>query len=285
MSASSMIVLDGVRLAARRLPNLAARSSTVVRRRGRAPRLGILAFAGADGRAPHVAGKVRAGAAAGVEVVVGVVPWAADIDQARRVLETLVCDNDMDGLFVQFPYPDAAWGPQLEAMIPVAVDVDVMSPERVQRVLNATEQLPPVTVSAALELLDAHGVGVAGRRGLVIAEPSDFAAMFRLAFVQRGARMLPLIRPTEATLPERLRGSTLVIAAAGMPGSVRANQLAPGAVAIDVGYFNAGGRGDIDADGGIAHLDAIAAVPGSIGPMTVSCLVERTILFAERRIA
>lgn len=232
-----------------------------------------------------MAGKVRAGTTAGVEVVVRVVPWAAGVDQARRVLETLVRDDDLDGLFVQFPYPDAAWGAQLEAMIPALVDVDVMSPETVKRVLNGIEPLPPVTVSAALELLDAHGVRVAGRRGLVIAEPSDFAAMFRLAFVRRGVQMLPLMRSTDTTLPERLREVTFVIAAAGLPGSVRADQLAPGTVAIDVGYFNPGGRGDFDIDEGIAHLDAIAPVPGSIGPMTVSCLVERTILFAERRIA
>lgn len=280
-----MIILDGVRLATRRLPSLVVRSRAVVQRRGRAPRLGILAFAAADGRAPHVAGKVRAGTTAGVEVVVRVVPWAAGVDQARRVLETLVRDDDLDGLFVQFPYPDAAWGAQLEAMIPALVDVDVMSPETVKRVLNGIEPLPPVTVSAALELLDAHGVRVAGRRGLVIAEPSDFAAMFRLAFVRRGVQMLPLMRSTDTTLPERLREVTFVIAAAGLPGSVRADQLAPGTVAIDVGYFNPGGRGDFDIDEGIAHLDAIAPVPGSIGPMTVSCLVERTILFAERRIA
>jgi methylenetetrahydrofolate dehydrogenase (NADP+)/methenyltetrahydrofolate cyclohydrolase len=285
MPASSVIVLDGVRLAAQRLNNLLARSRAVVQRRGMAPRLGILAFADADGRAPHVAGKVRAGAAAGVEVIVRVVPWAADIDEARRVLETLMRDDGMDGIFVLVPYPDAAWAPQLEAMIPPAVDVDVMSPERVTGVLNGVERLPPVTVSAALALIDAHDVRVAGRRGLVIAEPSDFAAMFRLAFVRCGVQMLPLIRPAETTLHERLREVTVVIAAAGIPGSVRANQLAPGTVAIDVGYFNPGGRGDIDINERIAHLDAIAPVPGSIGPMTVSCLVERTILFAERRIA
>ena len=98
MPASSVIVLDGVRLAAQRLPNLLARSRAVVQRRGMAPRLGILAFADADGRAPHVAGKVRAGAAAGVEVIVRVVPWAADIDEARRVLETLMRDDGMGGI-------------------------------------------------------------------------------------------------------------------------------------------------------------------------------------------
>ncbi len=207
--------------------------------------------------------------------------------EAARTLTPAAVDALWESGLMTYLNPREAGGdePQLEAMIPPAVDVDVMSPERVTGVLNGVERLPPVTVSAALALIDAHDVRVAGRRGLVIAEPSDFAAMFRLAFVRCGVQMLPLIRPAETTLHERLREVTVVIAAAGIPGSVRANQLAPGTVAIDVGYFNPGGRGDIDINERIAHLDAIAPVPGSIGPMTVSCLVERTILFAERRIA
>lgn len=284
MSASSVIVLDGVRLAAQRSPDLVARARAVAATSGAVPRLGILAFADADGRAPHVAGKVRAGAAAGVEVIVRVVPRTADLHEAHAMLKALAHDDRLDGIFVQFPYPDAAWGPQLEALIPASVDVDVMSPERVQRVMSGVERLPPVTVGAALALLDAHAVRVEGRRGLVIAEPSDFAAMFRLAFAQRGVQMLPLMRPTDPNLHEQLREVMVVIAAGGRPGSVRADHLAAGTVAIDVGYFNPGGRGDIDITGGVAHLDAIAPVPGSIGPMTVSCLVERTILFAERRV-
>ncbi len=283
MTAPAVIRLDGVRVAAERLPALRARAAAVQHARGWAPRLGILAFADASGSVPHIAGKVRASAAAGVEVVVRAVPDGASIDDACRALVDLAQTDDVDGVFVQFPYPDAAWGAELERLIPAALDVDVMSPAQVRRYLNGDEPLPPVTVSAAFALLDAHGVAIAGRRGVVIAEPSDFAAMFRLAFVRRGVAMPPLIPPASVIEDGRLREAEVVIVAAGVPGLVNAASLARGAIVIDVGYFNPGGRGDIDLSGGLAHLGAIAPVPGSIGPMTVSCLVERVILFAESR--
>jgi 5,10-methylene-tetrahydrofolate dehydrogenase/methenyl tetrahydrofolate cyclohydrolase len=53
-----------------------------------------------------------------------------------------------------------------------------------------------------------------------------------------------------------------------------------GAVAVDLGYFNPGGRGDIDTSYGTGHLSALMPVPGGVGPMTVSALVERTLRFA-----
>lgn len=93
--------------------------------------------------------------------------------------------------------------------------------------------------------------------------------------------ILPLLSPLKATADPWLAAAPLVIVAVGRPGILSALQLAPDAVAIDVGYFNVGGRGDIDLAGGASHLGALAPVPGGIGPMTVSYLLERTISIAE----
>ncbi len=84
-------------------------------------------------------------------------------------------------------------------------------------------------------------------------------------------------------MDEQVGRHRLVVVAAGRPGAVSAQAMAPGTVAIDLGYHNTGGRGDIDTTGGFDHLRAIAPVPGGIGPMTVSVLIERTIAAAEAR--
>lgn len=277
------IRLDGERLAARRLPLLRERAARVTAGRGRAPTLGIVAFSTGEGPAPHVAKKVRACRAAGVDVAELVVRPTLTAREAREAMHRLAHDESrpLDGVFLQFPYPDESFGPLLEAGIPEAMDVDVMSPGRVRQFRDDEEALPPVTVSAALSLIDAGDLALAGRRGVVIAERSPFAEMFRLAFARRGARMSDLCPPDSPELTDVLAAHDLVIVAAGRVGLVDAASIASGAIAIDVGYFNPGGRGDIDLSHGVEHLAAIAAVPGSIGPMTVSCLIERTILFAE----
>lgn len=282
-SRAGAVLLDGVRLARERRSSLRERAARVVARRGRAPALGIIAFGEGDGPAPHVARKVRAAAEVGVEVVHLVVRPGTPAREARDAIQRLAHDarRPVDGIFLQFPYPDESFAETLEAGIPEAMDVDVMSPGHVRQYFDDAEALPPVTVSAALELVDAHGIPIQGRRGIVVADPSPFARMFRLAFARRGAEMSELLAPDSVALGRALREHDLVIVAAARPGLVDASSLSAGTIAIDVGYFNAGGRGDIDVRGGIDHLEAIAAVPGSIGPMTVSCLLERTILFAE----
>ncbi|MHB1297091.1 MAG: tetrahydrofolate dehydrogenase/cyclohydrolase catalytic domain-containing protein [Gemmatimonadaceae bacterium] len=278
-----VVSLDGVRLADRREPALRARAELVRDRRGRVPTLAIIAFADRFGPPPHVARKVRACAAVGVDVVQLVLRTGTTPAEARRAMQRLADDprKPVDAIFLQFPYPDDTFAEVMEPGIPEALDVDVMSPGRVRQYLDDAESLPPVTVSAALELVRAHDIDIVGRTGVVVAHRSPFSKMFRLAFARRGAAMLALVPPDLPDLAERMRRASLVIVAAGVPGLVRSVDIAPGAVAIDVGYFNPRGRGDIDTSGGVGHLAAIAAVPGSIGPMTVSCLIERTILLAE----
>ena len=58
-----------------------------------------------------------------------------------------------------------------------------------------------------------------------------------------------------------------------------------GAVVIDVGInFLPGGRlvGDVDFDGVKEKASYITPVPGGVGPMTVTMLLENTVAAAER---
>lgn len=277
-----MIILDGTALAATRLPALRARAQALAAARGRAPLLGILGFADASGKVPHVAPKLRAAEACGIEVEVVAVPPGATLADALVAIERLRVTPGLDGLFVQFPYPDPSWGDAIEALIPPALDVDVMAPLEIKRFFADAGALPPVTVSAALALVDHAQLRLEEREGVVVAEPSPFAEMFREAFARRGARMHPLVAPQAAADDARVQAASLVIVAAGVPGVVDARRLAAGAIAIDVGYFNPGARGDIANVDAARHLGAVVPVPGGIGPMTISALLERVIRFAER---
>jgi methylenetetrahydrofolate dehydrogenase (NADP+) / methenyltetrahydrofolate cyclohydrolase len=274
------MILDGSRLARERAPGLLRRARAVIARRGSPPRLVIVAF-GADGRAPHVSAKVRACAAAGVEAVPVVIDDRLPTPQAIATILQARADARADGIFLQFPFPDQVDEAALTAAIPPDADVDVMAPLSIRRFLELPDALPPVTVSAVLALLAAGDIAVSGLRGVIVAPESAFAHMFRTALLRAGADMAPLIDPDASDPGARVAQAELIVAAAARPGLLCSRQLPAGAVVIDAGYYNPGGRGDIDTAGGTAHLRALAPVPGGVGPMTVSCLIERTILYAE----
>lgn len=273
------ILLDGRALAMRRAPALARRARQVTARRGRAPRAALVAFA--DDDAPRfIARKTQAAEAAGVEVLQEIMPRDAGTDRVVGRIRHL-SGQTLDGIFLEFPFPDDVDVDAAIDSLPPALDIDTMTPMRARSFLADGTGQPPITVEAALVLLDAFGVDVEGLGGAIVADPSPFTEMFRAALMRRGARIGPLLSPDD-DLASRLRDARLVVASAARPGVIRSADLAAGAVVIDAGYFNPNGRGDVDTSSGVDHLRAIAPVPGAIGPMTVSMLVQRIIEFAER---
>jgi len=274
----TMTILDGRRLAAERAPGLRTRADAVRQRRGRAPSFLLLTF-GDDGAAPHVRGKLRAADLAGIDAVPLVLPVHTTTQQAIETMHARTDELQPDGLFQQFPYPPHIDFDALAHEIPAALDVDVMGPHTVQHYLDDEHALPPVTVSAALALLQRYDVDIDGADGAVVADASPFADMFRLALARRGAVMRPLLAPDAAS---QATTAHLAVIAAARPALLPASAFQAGTIVIDAGYYNEGGRGDVLPDR-TDHLRAFSPVPGGIGPMTVSCLMERVLLFAEKR--
>lgn len=91
------------------------------------------------------------------------------------------------------------------------------------------------------------------------------------------------LSPSDPELKNGLARAGLVILAAAEAGVVPSSWIRPGAVVIDAGYYNEGGAGDLALDDGIAHLAALAPVPGGVGPMTISMLIEAVVARAEER--
>ncbi|MEZ4411359.1 MAG: bifunctional 5,10-methylenetetrahydrofolate dehydrogenase/5,10-methenyltetrahydrofolate cyclohydrolase [Gemmatimonadales bacterium] len=276
------MILDGLALARSRAPALAARGQRVAERLGRRPRLVLVAFADRQGEAAFVARKLRACAAAGVDVVPLVLPAETPSSEAEHALRTRLSREVVDAVFLEFPFPDGIDGDALTDLVPAADDVDIMTARRITEYFAAPDGLPPLTVSAGLELLDGHGVDIRGRAGVVVGPDIPFTRMFSEALARRGARMQPILPADDADLLQGVQQAALVVVAASDPGVVPSTALAAGSICIDVGYFNSGGRGDVDTSGGVAHLGAFSPVPGGIGPMTVSVLIERVIAFAEQ---
>lgn len=274
------LILDGRLLAERRLPTLHDRARRVREVRGTSPRLLLVAFAEVDGRAPWVSRKVRAGAEAGVDARPLILPEDLGTDGAATALERAIQDTRPDGILLQLPFPPGIDLDVLTAAVPPKADVDVMKPERFRAFMAGRLDRQPATVAAALALLEDGHVDLSGRQGVVIGEEMPFTSMLRETLARRGVQMA-IVPPESGGLQERLADATLVVTYVCRSGAVRAGDLAPGSVVIDGGYFNPGGRGDVDLSGGVEHLEALAPVPGGVGPMTVSALMEGVIAAAE----
>jgi methylenetetrahydrofolate dehydrogenase (NADP+)/methenyltetrahydrofolate cyclohydrolase len=219
----------------------------------------------------------------GIEVVQTLLPPNTDTAAATGRILDLVEEEEVDALFLQFPFPKGVDGAALVGAVPEELDVDAMTEGRTRRYLESATEAPPLTVAACLALLGDFELELHGRQGALVCRASPFAQVFETALHRLGADVV-VVPPEAATSEPLLRQAGLVVVAANSPGLIRSEDLASGAVVIDVGYFNPGGVGDVDARGGIDHLSALSPVPGGIGPMVVSMLIERVIGFAEAKI-
>lgn len=274
------LILDGSTVARNRVPRLRARAHAVLEARGTAPRLLLLAFEGPDGDAPWVSAKLRACSETGVDVRTLILPRDVDPYDARITFKDSAADARADGVFVQIPFPPDFDGGVLAASIPAETDIDVMSPDLVQRFIDGRHLKPPLTVTATLTLLEVHSIGLSGHVAVIVGDPTLFNRMFHAALDRRGAEAV-IVTPSSPDLTARLSEATLVVTSVARPGSIESRDLAPDAVVIDGGYFNPGGVGDVNLSYGIDHLKALAPVPGGIGPMTVSALIEAVVSEAE----
>jgi methylenetetrahydrofolate dehydrogenase (NADP+) / methenyltetrahydrofolate cyclohydrolase len=91
-------------------------------------------------------------------------------------------------------------------------------------------------------------------------------------------------------LPGVVRRGDIVVAAVGRAEMVRGDWIKPGAIVIDVGIQRvAAADGKTRLVGDVAYSEAagvagaITPVPGGVGPMTIACLLQNTLLAATRR--
>jgi len=249
------------------------------------PGLAVVLVGEDPASAVYVRSKDRAAREAGLDARTIRLP--ADTSQAALldVVRHLNDDPAVDGILVQLPLPAAISARAVIEAIDPAKDVDGFHPLNVGRLQDNLPVLTPCTPRGVMKLLALSGVKLAGARAIVLG---------RSAIVGRPVASLLLAQNATVTiahsrtidLAAECRRAEVVVAAVGRPEMVRADWIAPGATVIDVGINRLpDGRlvGDVAYEECLPHAGAITPVPGGVGPLTIACLLENTLLAAEAR--
>ena len=287
-------VLDGKAVAATIKGELAVRVAAL-RARGVVPGLGTVLVGDDPGSHAYVAGKHRDCAEVGIDSIREDLPADATPAQVRAAVDRLNGDRRCTGYIVQLPLPKGIDpGPLLERIDP-AKDADGLHPTNLGRlVLRVSEPLTsplPCTPRACLELLARHGLSVAGKHVVVVGRGTTVGRSIGLLLTRREHNATVTLTHTGTRdLGAHLRGADVIVAAAGVPGIVRAEDVAPGAVVLDVGVSRqvdeATGKtrlvGDVDA--AVAEVAGwLSPNPGGVGPMTRAMLLANVVEAAESR--
>jgi methylenetetrahydrofolate dehydrogenase (NADP+)/methenyltetrahydrofolate cyclohydrolase len=163
-------------------------------------------------------------------------------------------------------------------------DVDGVNPVNAGRLYLGLPALAPATPLAVMELLRRHEIPLRGRRAVVVGRSNITGKPAALLLLAEHATVT-ICHSRTADLGAVVREGEVVVAAAGRPGLVTGEMIAPGAVVVDVGtnWDEGAGRlvGDVAYDEVAEVAGWVSPVPGGVGPLTNLMLV-RNLLRATR---
>jgi methylenetetrahydrofolate dehydrogenase (NADP+)/methenyltetrahydrofolate cyclohydrolase len=277
-------ILDGRALAAE-LRGAIAERSTVLRTRGIVPRLEVVVVGADAASLAYVRGLESAGAKTGVEVRVARLPADGDEGQVRTLLRVLGDDPVVHGVILQQPLPAHLGIRRVAEAMPPAKDVDGANPLNFGRLaFGSGTELVAATPLAVMALLErSERSALRGVRVCVVGRSSVVGLPVALLLLARDATVTVVHRGTR-DLGSRTREADVLVSAAGVPGLVRADMVAPRATVIDVGttYVDGALRGDVAYDEVARVAAEITPVPGGVGPVTNVMLMGNVVTAAER---
>jgi methylenetetrahydrofolate dehydrogenase (NADP+)/methenyltetrahydrofolate cyclohydrolase len=215
----------------------------------------------------------------------------ADASQAAllALVARLNADDEVDGILVQLPLPRHVDAQAVIAAIDPAKDVDGFHVVNAGLLATGGEALVPCTPRGCMILLRESGTLLAGAEAVVIGR-SNIVGKPVAQLLLAADCTVTLAHSRSRDLPAICRRADIVVAAVGRPEMVRGGWIRPGATVIDVGINRIGtadGRhrlvGDVAFDEAAEVAGAITPVPGGVGPMTIACLLENTLVAARRR--
>ena len=214
-------------------------------------------------------------------------------DDLLKLIEKYNADESIHGILVQLPLPKHINEAKVLYAIDPDKDVDGFHPVNVGRMVVGEPAFLPCTPYGIQQMLIRSGVKTEGAELVVVGRSNIVGKPIANMMLQKaeGANATVTICHTRTKdMAAHTKRADILIVAAGVINAVTADMVKPGAVVIDVGVNEIGktaeGKrklvGDVDFEGVKEVASAITPVPGGVGPMTITMLMQNTLNSAKR---
>ncbi|MCW3678554.1 bifunctional methylenetetrahydrofolate dehydrogenase/methenyltetrahydrofolate cyclohydrolase FolD [Burkholderia cenocepacia] len=276
-------LIDGLALA-HRLRTTMRERATRLSQAGHQPGLAVVLVGDDPASAVYVRNKLRACEECGVGSQRYVLPASATEGDVLELIHRLNADESVHGILVQLPLPAHINVRRVIESIDVDKDVDGFHLYNVGALVLGQSVFPPCTPYGVQLLLETTGIEVAGKNAVVVGASNIVGKPMALMLLQKEATV-SICHARTRDLAQFTILADILIVAAGKPGLITGPMVKRGAVVIDVGINRLPDGsivGDVDFDSVRERAGWLTPVPGGVGPMTVTMLIENTLRSAER---
>ncbi|HDE3379982.1 TPA: bifunctional methylenetetrahydrofolate dehydrogenase/methenyltetrahydrofolate cyclohydrolase FolD [Staphylococcus aureus] len=256
-----------------------------LKEKGFTPKLSVI-LVGNDGASQsYVRSKKKAAEKIGMISEIVHLEETATEEEVLNELNRLNNDDSVSGILVQVPLPKQVSEQKILEAINPEKDVDGFHPINIGELYIDEQTFVPCTPLGIMEILKHADIDLEGKNAVVIGRSHIVGQPVSKLLLQKNASVT-ILHSRSKDMASYLKDADVIVSAVGKPGLVTKDVVKEGAVIIDVGNTpdeNGKLKGDVDYDAVKEIAGAITPVPGGVGPLTITMVLNNTLLAEKMR--
>ena len=244
----------------------------------------VSVLVGSDPASKSYSGRQKKSAdAIGIKYELHELPEDTSEEDLLNFISQLNDDPQVNGIIIQLPLPKGIDGHKIQSAIAMKKDVEGITPANIGLIVYERPKLCPCTALSAVKLIESVGADIFGKNLTVVGRSAIVGKPVALLMLQRKFSSTVTVCHTgtakAGTLPYHVSNADVLVVAAGSPELIKGDWIKEGAIVVDVGFNVINGKtvGDVEFESAKEKAGYITPVPGGVGPLTVSILLQNTV--------
>ncbi len=276
------IIIDGKEVAREKREQIKSRVDSL-KSQGKTVGLAVIIVGENSASRVYVNNKKKGCLEVGIESFEYALPENTTEQELKNLVEKLNNDDRVNGILCQLPLPKHINEDAVINTISPKKDVDAFHPQNVGHIMIGDYTFLPCTPAGIMEMLKFYNISVSGKKCVVIGRSNIVGKPMAMLLLKENGTV-EICHSRTKNLKEETLSADILVAAVGKASFVTEDMVKPGAVVIDVGMNrDENGKlcGDVDFENVKDKASYITPVPGGVGPMTITMLLENTVRAVE----
>lgn len=279
-------IIDGKAISKQIREEIAAETTEFAKDNGFAPGLAVIIVGEDPASQVYVRNKKKACDEVGFYSESYELPESTTQEELEALVERLNNDENIHGILVQLPLPKHLDETRVLLKISPDKDVDAFHPYNVGKIMIGDYSFLPCTPAGVMALIKRSGIDVCGKKCVVVGRSNIVGKPMAMLLLHAHGTVTVCHSRTK-DLAAVCKEADILVAAIGKADFIGADMIKEGAVVIDVG-MNRRADGKLTGDINFAEAEPLASyitpVPGGVGPMTITMLMQNTLTAAKNKV-
>ena len=280
-----MQLIDGKSLASKIQENVAKEVEKLKQEKNIVPGLAVILIGDDPASHAYVKMKAKACEKVGFYSITHNMPDTISQDEIIATIEMMNNNPRIDGILVQLPLPKHIDTDKILEVIDPQKDVDGFHPYNVGRLVTGLDGFVACTPLGVMKMFETYDIELQGKNVCVVGA-SNIVGKPMASLLLNANATVTITHIYTKNLKEHTLAADIVVVGVGVPGLIKEDMVKEGAVVIDIGInrIEDGSLvGDVDFPAVSKKCSFITPVPGGVGPMTITMLLENTLKSAKKR--